>query len=410
MIKAGSLLYAIFITFLLTVISGSILLFVYFNSIVVDNYILLSQAEKTLNSAIDIFLANPTIVASNSQTKISPFSDSDEPVVLERKYWGVYEQIEAELKSGNSIKKQIAFIGKKQDNHPAIYLKKDVNELEISGNTDIKGVCYVPNAIIRKTYIAGYPNPGINALPKYIRKSDQNLIALNNTTVNSVNFFKNNPELKKQAVFFEKLPDTLDQSFTDSTLILFSDKAIEINNKDMSGNIVLLSTEQINVHPNSSMKNIILYAPRIVFLSGCINTVQCFAEETISVDNNCTFEYPSCLAILSTGLVSTNIIIGDNSTINGEIILDNAKDKTSSVIINKSATINGLIYSNASIELYGSVNGSVYANQFIHKTKSTQYKNQLIDARINLYNISDHYLYSSVLEKNSNFGIIKWLN
>ncbi len=410
MLKAGSLLYAIFVTFLLTIISGSILLYVYFSSIIIDGYILTSQSKKNITSAVNIFLANPNILESNSQTNVSPFDKNDESVILKRKYWGIYELIEAEINVYNNKYINVALIGKNQDNHPAIYLKKDISELKISGNTNISGSCYVPNEIIRKTYIAGHQNPGINALPKYIRKSDDNLPDLNKNAISVFNSVKSSSNIKKQSITTKELSDTISQSFTDSTLILYSEKAISLENKVISGNVILISSEKITIHSTNNLNNIILYAPQIEFMPGCTNTLQCFADENIIIRENCNFEFPSCLAILNPGLVSTNIILEENCSFTGEIILDNTNDNTSSIQINKSSIINGLVYSNTSVELYGTVNGSIYTNQFIHKTKSTLYKNQLIDATINLYNLSDYYLYSSVLEKKGNFEIIKWLN
>ncbi len=407
MLKAGALLYAIFITFLLTIISGSVLLYIYFNSIIIDSYILRNQTEKTLSSAVNIYLTNPANFKSES-ISISPFED-DKQVNLKKKFWGIYELIEATININNDTYKKIALIGKNQDNHPALYLKQDANELEISGNTNLKGPCYVPNAIIRKTYIPGYQNPGITALPNIIRKSEENLPELSANLIRNLSDIKTS-YLKGRNITQSQLPDTLNQSFTDSTITFYSEKSISISNKVITGNVIIVSTEKIIVYPTNKLSKLILYAPQIEFLSGCSNSVQCFADEKIIVQEDCDFLYPSCLAIINPGMVSTDIVLEGECNFTGEIILQNKTDNTSSIKIGKNTIVNGLVYSNSNIELLGSVNGSIYVNQFKHKIKSEQFTNHLIHASINLYNLSDYFMYSSLFENNAQLEIIKWLN
>jgi len=82
---------------------------------------------------------------------------------------------------------------------------------------------------------------------------------------------------------------------------------------------------------------------------------------------------------------------------------------TSCIHIDKNSKISGIIYSDQSIELKGTVNGRIFTDNFVHTTASSAYKNILIDAEISIKNYNKYFIEPIVFEE-SNMEILKWLN
>jgi hypothetical protein len=79
------------------------------------------------------------------------------------------------------------------------------------------------------------------------------------------------------------------------------------------------------------------------------------------------------------------IVIGERSKVAGAILVSGqglASEKMQELVIEKDASVKGLLYCDGILELYGNVNGSVITSSFLYKSASTRYSNLLKDVQV----------------------------
>src|SRR5207302_1905081 len=141
MLKAGSLLYALSICLILALISGSLILFSYYNQLENENYRLLDKVNRNALSGFNYLLSDLDF-KTNDKIKIDLFNSGEDSVDLEVRNWGLFHVALSHCKIKNFETYRIGLLGKKFDveGRIALYLADKNSPLLLCGKTFIRGI------------------------------------------------------------------------------------------------------------------------------------------------------------------------------------------------------------------------------------------------------------------------------
>ncbi|MCK4661791.1 MAG: hypothetical protein KAT68_02915 [Bacteroidales bacterium] len=417
MLKAGALYYAIFISFILTLLAGFFILLSHLTNLNTSNIIERNKLIDNINSSINILLSKPDLLLENDKIQIDLFEDEKSFVDIEKKNWGVYYILKATAKRKNFTESKIVLLGEdiNRGEKVALYLADLNNSLSLCGKTKLIGNCYLPKLMVKRAYIEGKNYIGKKLVYGETKNSKETLPLLNKEIVEINNKYLNGKYENSDSIkYYEEFSktDTINNSFYKKTIYIQLDDSLELKNKIISGNIILYAKKVIIISNSAELKNIRIYAPKVVVKSGFKGNCQIFAKDTIIIEKKCHFEFPSFLAIYSSSdKVKTLFKISKECTIAGGVFhLSKDVSKKSTLFINKDVKIYGQVYSNSQVEHKGKIFGTLYCNKFILKTTSSVYENHLLDAIIDIHTLSSNYIGTDLLNISGKKEIIKCLN
>jgi len=404
-VQAGSLLYAVYICLLISILSGA-LLFVFslrntFSQRLALNGQLVNQCETCLN----FYLGQPEKVkALTTPEVISVFNDGLKCEVS-KKEWGALTvlTINAFFKK-DTVQKRV-FIGEYYTNErPALYLSDLGEVLKISGKTNIEGDVVIPSGRFEKITVLGNSKLNKPQLTGSIGAANRNLpkrIPIENSTYET------------NTIEEASLAPRLFQSFDKETLIINLDQQNRLDKVSLKGNIVVKSTDTIFIGKESALEDVIIQAPKIVIEEGFAGSAQFIGEKEVEVHKNVTLHYPSSISIsTSSTFLDKKIVIGEQSEIYGSIYLDADtfdEKEANRVHIDEETLIVGDVYVNGKMELKGNVIGTVYAHKILLETKSGVYNNVLLNTTLSTRKLPKDFIGLLLLENEEKqiYGVIK---
>ena len=143
-LKAGALQLTIFIVVMIALLLAAFLVLVHtqkqFN--LQTDFVL-----ETVNNAdrgIEYALVNN--VELNDSTLVNLEDEDYKALHIQRDFWGLFEKVKSTSKIKSYQFQKVALIGAKQakENRTALYLEDNNKPLVVVGNTNIKGVAYLP--------------------------------------------------------------------------------------------------------------------------------------------------------------------------------------------------------------------------------------------------------------------------
>ncbi len=419
-VKAGALLYALFLVLVISIISSSFILVNYYNNTLVIQSLKKEQLYQDVNSGINYGLTFHQEIPINSEVDIDLFDDDISKVSIGKKHWGAFYLISSKASWRNKIVSKSALIGANinEGENIALYLADQNKPLSLTGKTEITGNCYIPKSGVKRAYIEGKSFVGNKLINGTKFNSNKTLPPINKELIaeNLKNFIPKESitdSLMDFELFIEQ--DSIINSFSNKTLVLYSPVSIDISNKVVEGNIIIQSDAQIVVNRSAVISNAILYAKGIVLKENVKGNMQLFAQDSILIEDNCELNYPSVVALLGKGnaVFSRKIICKEGIEIKGSIFLSNENyDRKNQAIVSigNKTIVTGQVYSSELLELKGEVFGGVFCKKIILKTPSSVYENHLMDAVINRAELSEHFVGIPLTESIENQRIIKWLN
>jgi len=420
MLKGGALLYAVFLTFLVSMITGFAVLYAYYYNKHLDIAMIRDNLVNNVSSAIELYLAGPGLLPPGQEKTITLYpEEKNSEVTLENRSWGAYNIIVSSATWKSFSYSKIIMCGNNifEDDKTALYLTDKNNYLSLCGKTILKGTCYLPKLGPRRAYIEGQSFSGSKLVNGELKISTNKLPALDSefTRINTGRLkgtFNSNDSMSWFDEYKEK--DSIVNSFSNKTLRLICTNPVNLGHKTVKGNIIIYSEKPVIVPKNSNIEDIIIYAPAIIFKSGFAGNLQAFVTDSMIIEKECTLNYPSFAGILNTEkkITQPTIRIQEKSEISGGMVLLNTiKDskKHSVLSINKDVTIYGQVYCNDFVELKGKIYGSLYCDNFILVTASAVYENHLLNAVINPDGLSEYYAACNFLEKTESMEVVKCL-
>ena len=394
--KAGALQYAIFISF---VISSILLSFIVYRGLRMRHIqIELDYFKKSndLESALVVFLSNPAKYHNSKFLTIDVYNDSTSLVQMHKQAWGIWDIIKASIKYRDMTLEKSIIAGKDAFNGDSIALwVPDYSQtIYASGNTIIKGNAYLPVNKIQKASIEGSPFPDAEVVKGKITPSSKVLFDIATSLKEKITFWQDNDSLVQMSENVFNINDNqIEGSLTIPTKIYYSERTFQLSGIKAKNNIAFLSPSTIFIKKDAMLDHIIVSAHKVLIEDGFKGIIQVIAQDSVIVGKDCILEFPSAILVNNQDVSPTYVEIGSKSRLEGVIIVTQENQSTKEPFLNieHQAIINGEVYIKGSLQLQGIIQGSLNCKGFFLKTKKAYYNNHLLDNEINFYSLHKEY-------------------
>lgn len=356
MVKAHSLLYAMYICLIISIICVSLL---YLAN-------LYNQLNLHFNLEEEMYIHNQSEVNFALGNQISheelPIDENSKiKGNYEVKQYGLLTILLANSVLRNDTISSAHFVGSYSLDKTAIYLANFTKSLSYSGNLKLVGDNLLPTTYIEASYITNKPN---NLITQGKTSISELMLPEINTKftevfqgINAEKTLLSQVEKPKDSMFFNSFQNTTKEVFVNSVL----------SNVIFKGNFVLRSKDSIRVKKNTVLEDVILISPKITFEEGFTGTVQAFASKEIKLEEKVILNYPSVVCVYNPTLEESLIKIKKECKITGAVVLFGSTLENinkNNVEIDQEGLIFGDIYCTGRLDLKSKVYGSVYTNRF----------------------------------------------
>lgn len=407
MIRAAALYIVIIIALVIGVICSALITTAYFYKIQYQKKFRYAQLETNLRSGINILTENSDTSFVTEKT-FSLFNDDTDSVSLRKYSWGIYDIGVAKAFIQKDTLYQSFSLAYAIDSTKwaAIYLIDEDRPFSLSGKTVLRGDAYIPKAGIQTAYVDNQSYQGDKRLligkkhssERKLPELDKARLAILEKYLKSETYAHSHKAPQQK--------DSIWNSFLDTTIVFDLKKTpYTLSQTHWVGNLILHSDTTLTIDSTCTIKNCQIYARSIIVKSGFHGNCQLFATDSIRVEQNCNFAYPSGLGVLRFSSPTINsqqkISFGKNTVLNGLVfIYDQTNNALKPVIaIEKGVKINGQVYSQGMLQLVGGseIDGSVFTSRFWYKSSYSLYENYLINTTIDTKALSPYYLTSGLL-------------
>lgn len=415
MLRGGSILYALLIAVIVTILSLSVLYIAYYNRLYSEKFYINQELHRRAYSLL--FNANNEIY--NLPEKINekyPINSN-----LKQNHWGAFELITATAACGTDTVTKTALCGipmpaTNNITHAAFVCNIKRYPVYLVGNTKLSGMFFFPEKGVDRGIAEAKNYTGqIPYIKGKLNKSDRDLPLLSThftekTKKQYVQFYQSGDSVVSLDIY--PYPDSLSNSFTHHTICYQSTQPVYIENTTLNGNIIIQSEKSITLAQTSKLTDVLLIAPQIKFEDEFTGNVHVLAKDSICTGKKVQLNYPSSLVIIENLKNEASISIGKENKISGMIIISGKTEPKQKQLISieDETEISGRIYCPGFVQLKGKLFGSVYCTSFTLKTSFSTYENYLLDVEINPLVLSPHYLTTPLLENEKEmYKIVKWM-
>jgi hypothetical protein len=414
-LPASSLLSTLFLSLILMITCSLLLLGVYYLKYFQVKDEINDRLENDIQSVKAILLSQNQISSKAVADSFLLFNQQPDSGFYTREIWGAYPL--AHLKAAYKGRhKELCFLYG-ASTYPfadaTLYLSDQNRPLSLVGDTYIEGKAYLPKSGIRSGF---FQQKGFSRKRLIEGATDSSKKDLPPVISAYKDHFKQYARLINAAPNSVALTENVQQSFTKGVQLYKTSSWGILNNRVLSGKIIIISDSVIEVDKTSRLKDIILIAPFIHFKEGFEGTVQALALDSITVEAGCRLNYPSALIGLGRqgemGNTGSTITLHNNTIAEG-IVASFRSEKKSNINpvikLKQGATVKGLVYCAGYAYLNGKVEGSVYTDFFFEQRGPLSMENILIDVSITRspYLLQGHPF--SFFEGARDQKVIRWL-
>ncbi|MCV9932931.1 hypothetical protein OIU80_11630 [Flavobacterium sp. LS1R47] len=400
MVKAHSLLYAIYVCLIVAILCGTLLYFATLYNQLNLYYNLQEELYIQNQSVVNFALGNKTIPVPIEMEEYSNIEGH-----YETKPHGLLSLILAKSYIANDTVTSVHFVGAHTFDKTAVFLTNLSKPLSYSGKVTLVGNNQLPSPFIEASYLSNNQNKlflkGKNTV------SESQLPTINPTFQKTLHGIKSK---KTKLIDLEKVKDSMYyNSFFNETKEIQVKSTLE--NVIYKGNFILRSEDSIRIKKNAILEDVILMAPKITFEEGFKGTVQAFSSKRIELEKKVILHYPSIICIYNNNAEECEIKIKKECKISGAIVLfGNPKgmiDKNS-IEIEEGGLLIGDLYCSGKLMLKSDIYGAVYTNRFFLKTTSSSYDNMIQEIEINALKRPNYFISIPLFDtKKTTYGIIK---
>lgn len=395
MVRANSLLYAVFICLVIGIMLMGIVYFAslskQLNAFYLSYENLIISNESALNYSLKNLKDKDSIeIESNNSLSFSKI-----------KYHGIYNWVEVVSTNKKDTVTSNYMINKITQNKIGLYVSAISKPIYYFGKINVSGTIHLPFKSISSTYVNGIANnSGINE--KLILESEEKLPTINSKITSFLNEIT-------------KLKDSKIE-FISKKYNSFKNKSIVIGwqqNKlyNLRGNIILYAKDSINISKVDKLDDIIIVSQKVTIQSGFKGSIQVVANEVINVQKNVTLNFPSALILNNQAANIGKLIIEEKSKILGPIICkigSLVNYEKNEVFISKDCFILGDIYCEGKLCLNSNVFGSVITTMILSNLGDNLHYNTLGNVSVNSFNNASYYNCFPVLKnKTVEYEVIK---
>ncbi|WP_394775885.1 hypothetical protein [Flavobacterium sp.] len=420
-IKSGALQFTVFVAVLIALLLTGLILYAY-------TFIYMKEQSKGAIENIqfaDIGIQTLLVQKEfNTDTVQVDFVKKENQIIkIHLSHWGIFHKgiTVTQFRKKKFIK--VAIIGSRINatESPTLFLKETHNALTLVGTTSIRGIAYLPLQGVNSGYIAGNSYYGSRLIYGSIKKSAKELPKPEKTVLDAVQYYLKEYRISNQEDFINlNSSSRIINSFKSKTKGYYSEYPIVLENKLISGNIIIKSETAIKVKKTALLKDVILIAPIIEIEDESQGCFQAIASNKITLGKNCNLSYPSVLLLFQDNKDTPNknlnisfdnqIFIDTKSIIKGSVCYIQTKeipDFQTQIVLEKDAKIKGQVYCNGNFELRGTVSGSVYTNQFVANQSGSIFVNHIYNGTIE--NESVPAIYGGIPLEQEPKTVLKWL-
>ncbi|WP_163394150.1 hypothetical protein [Flavobacterium limi] len=420
-IKSGALQFTVFIAVLIALLLAGLILFAY-------TFIYMKEQSKGAVENIQLadigmhYLLQQKEISTDT-AQIDFIKKENQTIQTNLSQWGIFQKgiTVTQFRKKKFIK--TALIGSllNTEESPTLFLQETHNGLTVVGNTAIRGNAYLPKQGVNSGYIAGNSYYGSQLIYGTIKKSTAELPKPEKTVLDIVQYYlKEYKLLNHQEYINLDSGSKITNSFKDKTKGYYSLNPIVLENKSISGNIIIKSEISIKIKKSSLLKDIILIAPTIEIEDETTGNFQAIASKKITMGKKCILSYPSALVLFQdnqnnpdeTSIIpfDNQIFIDSQSVIKGTVSYIQTKETSdfkTQVILEKDSKIKGQVYCNGNFEIKGTVSGSVMTKQFLANQAGSIFVNHIYNATIENENVPT--VYGGILLEQNPKTVLKWL-
>ena len=392
-LNAGALQYTIVFSLLILMMLGLFLLYAQISSIEILQSEKQSQIIENIKSSVTI-LENNQGMFNNSFNQMQLLDNEEYKTKINISEWGLYSIVKIKaMHQQSQLSKIFLFTDNIRENDlsPSLYLSSSKHYLSVGGNTYLGNNTYLPAYGIRKAYVGGVGYERESLVQGKSYKASNTLPEINKTIKEKYFRLKNsaNSSLNKTRIEDLKI-DTVFNSFDTQSLVVVCPPKYKISNTYFDGNIIITG-DNISIENSVSIRNCIVIAKSILIDGKFVGQGQFFAENKIELGESANLKVPSIL-YLDNQNKEDQIIIKENSTIYGDIIVPNfTKEKQETIIIEAKSKIVGQVYCNGYLSFDATLFGSLFTNGFIKKDRRGLYENYLVNVCIDIDRLPKEY-------------------
>lgn len=420
-LKSGALQFTVFVAVLIALLLSGLMLYA---------YTFMYMKEQSKGAIDNIQLSNTGInyilhqQETNTDTLIVDLIKKENQIIkVYVSQWGIFEKVFAltQFRKKKFIKTAVIGSLVNSEKSATLFLQETQNPLAVVGNTTIKGIAYLPSQGVKTGYIAGNSYYGSQLIYGDIKKSEASLPKLSNSTIDGIKFYLTEYTPKSQEDYINiETNQKIVNSFKIQTKGGYLKESIILDNRELTGNIIIKSDTLISVKRTAILKDIILIAPIIEIEDGVAGNFQAIASIRITVGKECNLMYPSALVLFqdnksNPNLVSGNIrdnqiFINSGTSVKGSVCYIQTKkesDFQTQIVLEEKARIKGQVYCSGNFELKGIVSGSVYTKQFMANQSGSIFVNHIYNGTIENENIPT--VFGGIMFENKPKTVMKWL-
>ncbi|HBI00705.1 MAG TPA: hypothetical protein PLL09_01165 [Flavobacterium sp.] len=422
-LKSGALQLTVFIIAVIAILLAAVLTLTYVHRFFIEQ----SKASiKIIKNSNDGF--QHLFNSDDNRNDTLLFSKNDEEnsyqIRTHQSNWGIFEKGWVETSYRTRKFKKIGLIGSsfKEENRPALYLKETFKPLVVVGETEIRGLSFLPEQGVKSGNIAGESYYGTQLIYGPTQKSGVKLPEIKKSVKNFVSqFISSNFQLTNENYLENGNPKNTN-SFFSPTKYIKSSQIVRLENCSLTGNIIVKSDTLVSIRKSALLRDIIVVAPYVEIEEGFNGNLQVFSTKSIRIQKNCTLNYPSALI-----LVNQEKEVANYSSPNNQIFIDSGtivsgtvcyfstaveNNFGTQVILQPQSQVRGELYCEGNIEVMGWINGTLYAHQFVSNKAGSVFMNHLFNAKISSEKIQPEFagiLFENNLQISKKKSIIKWL-
>ncbi|MCW3787902.1 hypothetical protein OM075_15610 [Marinilabiliaceae bacterium AAT] len=344
-----------------------------------------NQLSLNIESAISLICCQPELVRINNNVNIDLFEDNTALVNASFMQWGMLSKVTLSTRWKHLQLTKTVLLAEREKKRYSLYMPNNQKYVSLVGNSYINGDCSLSELGIRKGNIEGQYFEGPYLYSGNLHVSDKIMPKINEPASNYITSYLNGKTSSHDSIvnFNAYKNIEINHSFKEKTLFMQSNRKIVLEKGLLKGNIILSTTDTIEVWPGIELKNIVLFANTIIFKAGCHQTLQAFASRELIVESGCEFSYPSFLGCLS-NVSKLKVSVDKGVLINGGVFVYSLNPEEGSTIftLSEDATIYGKLYVNGDLYFKGNIIGSLICNRFAYSTSRSFYENFIVDGII----------------------------
>ncbi|MCG8577757.1 MAG: hypothetical protein MI810_22945 [Flavobacteriales bacterium] len=407
MIRSSAIYYALFLSIIMGVILGSMVLLSALNKELAMKLELPARLMENAESGMAYAMVNHAELENGQQLAISLFDGEMDSVTLSKKYWGALTILQAKAHHKGQFFERTCIAGieqKKEDVN--LYVVDNGRQISIAGETRLEGNCYLPSGGLKRAYIAGENYKGSQLLYGSRFKANRSLPAINQELIEKLT------PPQANIISWEEAQDSMVVNFSETPQQFISDGTISIDHHYLKGAIWIEAKDSVFIGRDCQIEEAVIKAPIIFVESGFRGNVQLLATKRITLEEEVLLEYPSVMAVVEESANNkqpAEIEVGEGTQVIGSVFMvREGFDQRNMPLLSiaKEAEIDGLVYCQGKTELKGTVNGSLYTQKFYLKTQSSSYENHILNGQV-LDQLPAEFIYVDLLRNENEYVPLK---